>query len=93
MGRRTYIYPRTKGYIELRKYIDIARDGGGDQVFLANDKVETSFNVRGKVRFPYFGQLILDCLNGTENAMTQEHAFKAAELSVLAEKNAVCIEA
>ncbi|MFY9381464.1 MAG: Gfo/Idh/MocA family oxidoreductase [Eubacteriales bacterium] len=89
---RTFILG-TKGYIELRKYIDIARDGGGDQVFLANDKVETSFNVRGKVRFPYFGQLILDCLNGTENAMTQEHAFKAAELSVLAEKNAVCIEA
>ncbi len=38
--------------------------------------------------YPYFGQLILDCLNRTENAMTQEHAFKAAELGVLAQMNA-----
>ena len=38
---------------------------------------------------PFFGQLILDCLNRTENAMTQEHAFKAAELSLQAQANAV----
>ena len=28
----------------------------------------------GQVGFPYFGQLILDCINRTENAMTQDHA-------------------
>ena len=37
---------------------------------------------------PFFGQLILDCLNGTETAMTQTHAFKAAEISMLAQKMA-----
>ena len=36
-------------------------------------------------------RLILDCLNRTENAMTQEHAFKAAELCLLAQENAVRI--
>jgi hypothetical protein len=35
--------------------------------------------------FPYFGQLIRDCLDRTENAMTQAHAFKAAELSLQAQ--------
>ncbi len=42
-------------------------------------------HVEGKVGFPYFGELILDCLNRTENAMTQAHAFKAAELCLKAQ--------
>ena len=41
--------------------------------------------------YPFFGQLILDCLNRTENAMTQEHAFKAAELCLTAQEKAVRI--
>jgi predicted dehydrogenase len=82
----------TEGYIELRKYIDIARDKEGDQLYLVNADGEQHMQLGGKVGFPYFGQLILDCLNGTELAMTQEHAFKAAELSLLAQKHAVKVE-
>ncbi|MCL2378593.1 MAG: Gfo/Idh/MocA family oxidoreductase [Defluviitaleaceae bacterium] len=81
---RTFILG-TEGYIELRKYVDLAKAQGGGHVLLANQKGEQYINVSGKVGFPYFGQLILDCLNRTENAMTQEHAFKAAELSVKAQ--------
>lgn len=82
----------TDGYIELRKYVDIAREKGGNHVYLANKEGEFYFNVSGQVGHPYFGQLILDCLNRTENAMTQEHAFKAAELSLLAQRDAVKVE-
>jgi predicted dehydrogenase len=78
----------TKGFIELRKYIDITRDTGGDQLFLVNDKGEQHFSLAGQVGFPFFGQLILDCLNRTENAMTQRHAFKAAELCLRAQAQA-----
>ncbi|MCL2572718.1 MAG: Gfo/Idh/MocA family oxidoreductase [Defluviitaleaceae bacterium] len=78
----------TEGYIELRKYVDIARTKGGGHVYLVNQKGEQYFDVNGKVGHPYFGQLILDCLNRTENAMTQAHAFKAAELSVKAQLHA-----
>ena len=78
----------TKGFIELRKYIDIGREADGDHVYLANGEGEFHFPVHGKVGFPFFGQLILDCLNRSENAMTQEHAFKAAELCVKAEQDA-----
>ena len=49
-------------------------------------------NVAGKVGFPFFGQLILDCINRTENAMTQEHAFKAAELCLKAQAMAIRVE-
>ncbi|MCL2404551.1 MAG: Gfo/Idh/MocA family oxidoreductase [Defluviitaleaceae bacterium] len=75
----------TDGYIELRKYVDLARTKGGGHVYLATHKGEEYFDVNGKVGHPYFGQLILDCINRTENAMTQAHTFKAAELSVKAQ--------
>jgi predicted dehydrogenase len=75
----------TKGTIELRKYIDIGRERSGDHVYIVDEKGEQHLHVRGKVGFPYFGQLVLDCLNRTENAMTQAHAFKAAELCLKAQ--------
>jgi predicted dehydrogenase len=82
----------TEGFIEQRKYLNIGVPGaGGGHVFLANRKEETHYHVEGKVGFPFFGELILDCLNRTENAMTQEHAFKAAELSLIAQRDAVVL--
>lgn len=78
----------TDGYIEVRKYMDFARDTGGELVFIADHKKEQQINCKGKVGFPFFGRLILDVLNRTENAMTQEHAFKAAELSLRAQEMA-----
>lgn len=90
---RTFIIG-TEGYIELRKYVNVGtNDGTSNHVFLANKDGEQHFEVGGKVGFPYFGQLILDCINRTENAMTQDHAFKAAELCVKAEIQAVNINA
>lgn len=75
----------TKGTIELRKYVNIATSAESDHVFMFNDEGEFHFEVNGKVGFPFFGQLILDCINRTENAMTQEHVFLAAELGVRAQ--------
>ncbi len=89
-GRLTIL--GTEGYIELRKYIDVARDPAGDQVYLVNGAGEKHFSVAGQVGFPYFGRLILDSLNRTEHAMTQAHAFKAAELCVRAQLAARRIE-
>lgn len=79
----------TDGYIELRKYINVATSATGDHVFLVDKKGEHHFEVSGKIGYPFFGQLILDCLNRTENAMTQAHAFKAAELCIKAQMQAV----
>lgn len=88
---RTFILG-TQGYIELRKYLDVSRDNEGDQVYLVDHEGEKRFSVCGKVGFPYFGKLILDCLGGTEKAMTQEHTFKAAELAIKAQMQAKRIE-
>jgi len=85
---RTFILG-TKGYIEVRKYIDITQEGNTGNLYLVNDEVEQRFSVAGKVGYPFFGQAILDCLNRTEKAMTQAHIFKAAELCLLAQEKAV----
>ena len=75
----------TKGYIELRKYVDVGRGDAGDNLVLVDDRGEQLMNVAGRVGFRFFGELILDCLNRTERAMTQAHAFKAAELCLKAQ--------
>lgn len=85
---RTFILG-TEGYIELRKYIDIARSEDGDHVYLVNGRGEQHLSVKGRVGFPYFGALILDCLLRTEKAMTQAHTFLAAELCLVAQRDAV----
>ena len=81
---RTFILG-TKGYIELRKYVDVGREKRGDNVYLVDGKGEYHLNVDGKVGYRFFGEFILDCLNRTEKAMTQAHAFKAAELCLKAQ--------
>jgi hypothetical protein len=81
---RTFILG-TKGYLEMRKYVDVGREKAGDHIYLVDDKGEHHLAVDGKVGYRFFGELILDCLNRTEKAMTQAHAFKAAELCLRAQ--------
>ncbi len=79
----------TKGYIELRKNIDIGFEKVEEnRLYLVDEKGEQVISCSGQVGYPFFGRLILDCLNRTENAMTQEHTFKAAELCLLAQASA-----
>ncbi len=82
----------TKGYIELRKYIDIGRDDSKDHVYLVNDEGTFHFHVEGQVGYPFFGDFILDCINRTECAMSQEMAIKAGELAVMAEMKAIRLQ-
>ena len=88
-GRLTIL--GTDGYIELRKYLDPGKSDVGDNVILVNHEGESFNNVNGKVGFPFFGELILDSLNGTDIAQNQERALKASELSIVAELNALKI--
>ena len=78
----------TDGYIELRKYVNVAAQKTDNHLFLVNQDGEQHFELAGKVGYPFFGRLIRDCLDRTETAMTQAHAFKAAELCLLAQKQA-----
>ncbi len=81
----------TEGYIEVRKYIDPGKTETKDNVIFVNKEGENFDIVTDKVGFPFFGELILDCINRTENAQTQHRAIKASELSIIAENEAVKI--
>lgn len=78
----------TAGYLELRKSHDLCRDPGSDHVYLVNHQGEHHLQVGGRIGFPYFGQLIRDCLDRTHHAMSPDHTFKAAELALLAQQHA-----
>ncbi len=78
----------TQGYMEVRKYIEITQEGPGQRIYLVDGQKEQLIECQGKVGYPFYGKLVLDVLNRTENAMTQEHAFKAAELSMKAQRMA-----
>ena len=84
----------TEGFIEQRKYMNIGMGNvGGSHLYLANGAEATHFALEGQVGYPFFGALILDCLHRTENAMTQAHVFKAAELCLKAQMQAVDLTA
>ena len=87
---RTFILG-TEGYIELRKYLNVAAEPTGDHVFLVDHEGEHHIDVHGKVGFPFFGEIIRDVLDGTDTAMPQDHTFKAAELCIRAQLQATDI--
>ncbi|MFP6806192.1 MAG: Gfo/Idh/MocA family oxidoreductase [Pseudomonadales bacterium] len=84
-GRTTIL--GTKGFIECRKYIDLAaQELQENNVYIVTNDGEEKHNVTGKIGFPYFPAFVLDCLNRTELAMTQTHTFKAAEICLQAQR-------
>ena len=84
-GRLTIL--GTQGYIELRKYIDLAGHPGGNHLFLV-DHQGIRYEDCSQVDLPYGRQLIADVLNRTETAMPQVHCFLASQLALEAEARA-----
>jgi predicted dehydrogenase len=82
----------TDGTIELRKYLDVARDKTSDHVYLVDHQGEHHIEAQGRVGFPYFGQLIRDVLDRTQTAMPQRHTFLAIELALKAQKDAMVVK-
>jgi predicted dehydrogenase len=81
-GRLTIL--GTDGYIELRKYIDIAGRPGTDHLFLV-DKKQTRYIDCGDADLPYAANLVADVLDRTERAMPQAHCFRVMNLALKAQ--------
>ncbi len=77
----------TEGYIELRKYIDVAGRAGGNHLFLV-DRKQTRYIDCNQVELPFGPQLVEDIINRTHTAQSQEQALLTAELVLKAQKNA-----
>ena len=88
-GRLTIL--GTDGYIELRKYVDIAGRPGGDHLFLVDGKGQQYIDCKSEA-LPYGPRLVADVLNRTETAMPQAHCFLATELALKAQAMAVRVD-
>ncbi|HEV7666211.1 MAG TPA: Gfo/Idh/MocA family oxidoreductase [Chloroflexota bacterium] len=77
----------TDGFIEVRKNIDIAGRPGPAHLFFVDQRT-TEYVDCTQVDLPYGRLLLEDIRNRTETAMSQAHAFLAAELALRAELQA-----
>ena len=84
-GRLTIL--GTEGYIELRKYVDVAREDTTDHLYLVNGTRCEHIDCRD-AGYPYFANLANDIRNRTETAMPQAHCFKVMELALKAQQMA-----
>jgi predicted dehydrogenase len=78
----------TEGYIELRKYVNVATEQkGGNHLYIV-DKQQARYIDCSKVALPFGPQFVSDVVNRTEVAQDQVQALLAAELVLVAQKNA-----
>ena len=77
----------TEGYIEVRKYVDIAGRAGGDHLFLVDREAVHTMDCHDRP-LRYGRRLLADIRARTETAMSQAHCFLASELGLRAEAGA-----
>lgn len=89
-GDGRYTILGTEGYIELRKYIDIAGRPGGDHLFLV-DRKDTRYIDCSTTPLSYATALRDDVIDRTASAMPQAHGFLAMQLALEAQAQATRI--
>jgi len=87
-GRLTIL--GTHGYIELRKYIDIAGRPGRDHLFLV-DEQGTRYLDCSDADLPYYTDLVRDIFERHTNESAQALCFKGCELALKAQAQAEVI--
>lgn len=81
-GRLTIL--GTEGYIELRKYVDIAGRDDADHLYLVNGEKVEHIDC-SKEPLSYFKNFIADVADRTETAMPQAHVFEVSRLAIEAQ--------
>jgi len=81
----------TDGYIELRKYVDIAGRKGGDHLFVVDQK-QARYIDCNNVTLPFGPQFVSDIVNRTHTAQDQAQALLTAEIVIKAQKKAQIVK-
>ena len=82
----------TDGYIELRKYCDIAGRPGGEHLFLV-DREGARYVDCSKVSLPFGPRFLDDIRNRTETAIRQDRTYLTTRLALEAQANATRVDA
>jgi predicted dehydrogenase len=77
----------TEGYIELRKYVDVAVKNAGNNLFIV-DRKEARYMDCSNLTLPFGPQFVADVVNRTHTAQDQTQCLLAAELAIRAQRNA-----
>ena len=77
----------TDGYIEVRKYTDVAVKHQGNNLFIV-DKDQARYIDCNQMPLPFGPEFVSDIVNRTHIAQDQEQCLLAAELVIKAQKNA-----
>lgn len=78
----------TEGYIELRKYINVASNlSGGNHLYIVDKKQARHIDCSA-VELPFGPQFVTDIVERTQSAQDQQQALLAAELVLTAQKDA-----
>jgi predicted dehydrogenase len=77
----------TQGYIELRKYINVAVAKSGNNLFIVDQK-QARYLDCSNLTLPFGPQFVADIVNRTHVAQDQAQCLLAAELSIKAQRNA-----
>jgi predicted dehydrogenase len=77
----------TDGYMEVRKYTNIAVSHQGNNLFVVDSKQARSIDCNA-MPLPFGPQFVADIVNRTHTAQNQDEALLAAELVLKAQKNA-----
>jgi predicted dehydrogenase len=80
----------TEGYIELRKYVDVAGRPGRDHLYVVDD-AGTEYIDCSDVELSYYPDLVRDVINRTETACPQRHTFEVMRLAIRAQQNATML--
>ena len=77
----------TEGYLELRKYVDVAGRPGRDHLFVV-DGAGTEYIDCSDVELSYYPDLVRDVRDRTETACPQRHTFEVMRLAIGAQQSA-----
>ncbi len=77
----------TDGYMEVRKYTNIAVSHQGNNLFVVDNKQARYFDCNA-MPLPFGPQFVADIVNRTHIAQNPDEALLAAELVITAQKNA-----
>jgi predicted dehydrogenase len=81
----------TDGYIEVRKYTNVAVSKQGNNLFIVDQK-QARYIDCNNVTLPFGPQFVSDVVNRTHTAQDQTECLLTAELSIKAQKNATRVK-
>ena len=77
----------TEGYIEIRKYTNVAVSHQGNNLFIVDGK-QARYIDCNQMHLPFGPQFVADIVNRTHTAQDPDECLLAAQLSIEAQKNA-----